>query len=244
MSARRARPNAGAASLPTCAATGPRRPNRNEKRAERTTGAHANALLGEPQAPVAQLDRALPSEGRGHRFESCRVRQSTALARCFWMLSRPTVENVPTIDPTLCAGSNGFIGAAAGYSDTVMLFEGLGIRAPRLPSRCGESVQIAAAWAVGDGTPVQPKFGEVFPQAIKTRCSRETAKRLRPASERLASSGRVSWFVGTETMVQKGMSSSSHASDGISAGMCSTMNRARSSNSSNVMTSGRDVFLR
>lgn len=27
------------------------------------------------KAPVAQLDRALPSEGRGHRFESCRVRQ-------------------------------------------------------------------------------------------------------------------------------------------------------------------------
>ena len=26
-------------------------------------------------APVAQMDRALPSEGRGHRFESCRVRQ-------------------------------------------------------------------------------------------------------------------------------------------------------------------------
>jgi hypothetical protein len=33
------------------------------------------ALLGAwPKAPVAQLDRALPSEGRGHRFESCRVR--------------------------------------------------------------------------------------------------------------------------------------------------------------------------
>ena len=28
----------------------------------------------EKLAPVAQLDRALPSEGRGHRFESCRVR--------------------------------------------------------------------------------------------------------------------------------------------------------------------------
>ena len=27
-----------------------------------------------PSAPVAQLDRVLPSEGRGHRFESCRVR--------------------------------------------------------------------------------------------------------------------------------------------------------------------------
>jgi hypothetical protein len=28
-----------------------------------------------PEAPVAQLDRALPSEGKGHTFESCRVRQ-------------------------------------------------------------------------------------------------------------------------------------------------------------------------
>src|SRR5665213_3185321 len=28
-----------------------------------------------PNAPVAQLDRALPSEGKGHTFESCRVRQ-------------------------------------------------------------------------------------------------------------------------------------------------------------------------
>jgi hypothetical protein len=27
------------------------------------------------EAPVAQLDRALPSEGKGHTFESCRVRQ-------------------------------------------------------------------------------------------------------------------------------------------------------------------------
>ena len=25
-------------------------------------------------APVAQLDRVRPSEGRGHRFESCRAR--------------------------------------------------------------------------------------------------------------------------------------------------------------------------
>jgi hypothetical protein len=28
----------------------------------------------DPYAPVAQLDRALPSEGKGHTFESCRVR--------------------------------------------------------------------------------------------------------------------------------------------------------------------------
>ena len=31
-------------------------------------------LAAAASAPVAQLDRALPSEGRGHRFESCRVR--------------------------------------------------------------------------------------------------------------------------------------------------------------------------
>jgi hypothetical protein len=32
---------------------------------------------GDACAPVAQLDRALPSEGKGHTFESCRVRHST-----------------------------------------------------------------------------------------------------------------------------------------------------------------------
>src|ERR1017187_2123216 len=36
---------------------------------------HALALGSPGAAPVAQLDRVLPSEGRGHRFESCRVRQ-------------------------------------------------------------------------------------------------------------------------------------------------------------------------
>jgi hypothetical protein len=35
---------------------------------------HANTTK---TAPVAQLDRALPSEGKGHRFDSCRVRQYT-----------------------------------------------------------------------------------------------------------------------------------------------------------------------
>src|SRR5450631_4482983 len=34
-----------------------------------------------PIAPVAQLDRALPSEGKGHTFESCRVRQPSFAVR-------------------------------------------------------------------------------------------------------------------------------------------------------------------
>src|SRR5436305_3609345 len=33
-----------------------------------------------PNAPVAQLDRALPSEGKGHTFESCRVRHSRTMS--------------------------------------------------------------------------------------------------------------------------------------------------------------------
>jgi endonuclease-3 len=45
---------------------------------EQVAGSADVALLSaipRHQAPVAQLDRALPSEGRGHRFDSCRVRQ-------------------------------------------------------------------------------------------------------------------------------------------------------------------------
>ena len=37
----------------------------------------ANRLNEASYAPVAQLDRALPSEGKGHTFESCRVRHFT-----------------------------------------------------------------------------------------------------------------------------------------------------------------------
>ena len=33
-------------------------------------------MMSSLTAPVAQLDRALPSEGKGHTFESCRVRHS------------------------------------------------------------------------------------------------------------------------------------------------------------------------
>ncbi len=36
---------------------------------------YCRAIVRSPSiAPVAQLDRVLPSEGRGHRFESCRAR--------------------------------------------------------------------------------------------------------------------------------------------------------------------------
>ena len=50
---------------------------------------------GRPHAPVAQLDRALPSEGRGHTFESCRVRHKIKhlatpfRARTEWVRKKP-----------------------------------------------------------------------------------------------------------------------------------------------------------
>src|SRR6185436_11441750 len=37
-------------------------------------------VRGRPDAPVAQLDRALPSEGKGREFESRRVRQLSLLS--------------------------------------------------------------------------------------------------------------------------------------------------------------------
>jgi hypothetical protein len=43
-----------------------------------------------PIAPVAQLDRALPSEGKGHTFESCRVRQQTKTYRLSYGLEKPS----------------------------------------------------------------------------------------------------------------------------------------------------------
>ncbi len=42
---------------------------------ERRPTAIGNAVLFRSHAPVAQLDRVLPSEGRGQRFESSRARQ-------------------------------------------------------------------------------------------------------------------------------------------------------------------------
>jgi hypothetical protein len=45
----------------------------------------AQSAKSTPNAPVAQLDRALPSEGIGHTFESCRVRQLDQSVTCFWL---------------------------------------------------------------------------------------------------------------------------------------------------------------
>jgi hypothetical protein len=49
-------------------------------------GAHQSSPGGQharmpADAPVAQLDRVLPSEGKGHRFESCRARHFDPPAR-------------------------------------------------------------------------------------------------------------------------------------------------------------------
>ena len=67
------------------------------------------------KAPVAQLDRALPSEGRGRRFESCRVRHSDPpgpsiprfndLVRRKWTsMSAPNPESSRTSGRTSCLG--------------------------------------------------------------------------------------------------------------------------------------------
>src|SRR5205085_7424227 len=53
-------------------------------------------------APVAQLDRVLPSEGRGHRFESCRVRQKILSRSSFLYCParrRIFVTNIESLTP-------------------------------------------------------------------------------------------------------------------------------------------------
>ena len=62
-----------------------------------TAGQHAIAALWDaPLAPLAQLDRALPSEGRGQRFESSRVRHLShvhVMRICAVKLINPIIEN-------------------------------------------------------------------------------------------------------------------------------------------------------
>ena len=47
-------------------------------------------------APVAQLDRALPSEGRGHKFESCRARQRINSLEEDYLLRRERSYHIAT----------------------------------------------------------------------------------------------------------------------------------------------------
>ena len=59
---------------------------RGRRDATTTTGAGrgsaaASSIAPPSRAPVAQLDRVLPSEGRGHWFESSRARQSNQVRK-------------------------------------------------------------------------------------------------------------------------------------------------------------------
>jgi hypothetical protein len=59
-------------------------------------GTHNAQLTG--WNPVARKGRGLPSEGKGHTFESCRVRQYYQVLSQFWLLSiiaRVTVVSLP-----------------------------------------------------------------------------------------------------------------------------------------------------
>jgi hypothetical protein len=57
-------------------------------------------------APVAQLDRALPSEGKGHTFESCRVRHfgtklGTPKPAVFALAAATSVRSSTLFDPMM-----------------------------------------------------------------------------------------------------------------------------------------------
>ena len=89
--------------------------------------------------PVAQLDRALPSEGRGRRFESFRVRQ------CFQHFNRLRFSAIASfsevgplklralIDPVVAALATGRAGEALG----LQLHQALGREADHLAQHVG-----------------------------------------------------------------------------------------------------------
>ena len=76
-------------------------------------------------APVAQLDRALPSEGKGHTFESCRVRHKVNdLAKRSDVSESKTHHKLTKNNPAFGAGSAGdcrsfFVWVARPISDEV-----------------------------------------------------------------------------------------------------------------------------
>ena len=51
------------------------------------------ASMGRCAGPVAQLDRASPSEGEGRTFESCRVRQSNHTLMPFYLMPKDGRDN-------------------------------------------------------------------------------------------------------------------------------------------------------
>src|SRR6201989_1536201 len=70
--------------------TGPLRPSPRPTQPQLAPCPPPANRLNEPHAPVAQLDRALPSEGKGHTFESCRVRQQYQVFTEFRGFSPPS----------------------------------------------------------------------------------------------------------------------------------------------------------
>src|SRR5579872_3787424 len=57
---------------------------RPDARSTGVAGGHPLGYCPARRGPVAQLDRALPSEGRGREFESRRVRHKLLLQLNFW----------------------------------------------------------------------------------------------------------------------------------------------------------------
>jgi hypothetical protein len=97
-----------------------------------------------PQAPVAQLDRALPSEGRGHRFESCRVRHSPVAITIFPPRAGASAlsEDMESSNENACCGGLGPCGSCRSL-DGNSLSRRVGATVGRsFPKRCERYRQI------------------------------------------------------------------------------------------------------
>ena len=76
-------------------------------------------------APVAQLDRALPSEGKGHTFESCRARQNSHFHYLNAEKRRRSPPELRSIGEREVAGGQKSVEAAAFGGGKVRISSGL-----------------------------------------------------------------------------------------------------------------------
>lgn len=80
-----------------------------------------DVTLIDHEAPVAQLDRAPPSEGGGHTFESCRVRHAPICYRAAGRLAGPRSSPSPSRTSRTCEKKYGQVAAFNQIADTAAM---------------------------------------------------------------------------------------------------------------------------
>jgi hypothetical protein len=146
------------------------------------------------QAPVAQLDRVSPSEGEGHRFESCRVRQpskniSESIGADRWETRsrkkwETLVQHLDLADGVRLASSSGVAASASFRRSTERVALGLLHREPT--EHRHQFVHCCAVFGCNGGT----SFTQAMCRAMRHACL------ITPITEPVTEAGCSEWSAG------------------------------------------------